>query len=366
MKYKAQSQQEHAGSRYQCVTTGVIEALQRAYRAGADLGQVIPDIDADEAAVIVAETLEADRVWTQSVPPERFLQDAAKGPLSDFKRAVLAEIAFHVSDVGRDHNNKDEQGKWWAIAMASLNEIAKSPTASPLLWYEDIYLELAYAMQGDPNRESIRWAKCALAHDLRYYEGRNALSLLRDLAEMHIAVGDLDKGLMMLTALLRHTPDDIWLYNVMAISFDRYGLTEIGAQATRRGLELMDAQGDPEKLRQQLQNSLEDMHNSQRRGREAEVKPEALADLRAALALDFKSGQPRDLDAVCRELAPDLDSIPLKRPMRPSDLPLPNVTTIAQRTGPPERKPNRNDPCWCGSGKKYKHCHMADDQKRGR
>ncbi len=25
----------------------------------------------------------------------------------------------------------------------------------------------------------------------------------------------------------------------------------------------------------------------------------------------------------------------------------------------------RNDPCWCGSGKKYKHCHMREDQKTG-
>ncbi|MBN1773864.1 MAG: SEC-C domain-containing protein [Deltaproteobacteria bacterium] len=23
----------------------------------------------------------------------------------------------------------------------------------------------------------------------------------------------------------------------------------------------------------------------------------------------------------------------------------------------------RNDPCWCGSGKKYKHCHYDADQK---
>lgn len=25
-------------------------------------------------------------------------------------------------------------------------------------------------------------------------------------------------------------------------------------------------------------------------------------------------------------------------------------------------KPNRNDPCPCGSGKKYKNCHMGKDQ----
>ncbi len=25
---------------------------------------------------------------------------------------------------------------------------------------------------------------------------------------------------------------------------------------------------------------------------------------------------------------------------------------------------NRNDPCWCGSGKKYKYCHMLRDERR--
>jgi len=28
-----------------------------------------------------------------------------------------------------------------------------------------------------------------------------------------------------------------------------------------------------------------------------------------------------------------------------------------------ERLPGRNDPCWCGSGRKYKACHMAQDNR---
>ncbi|MDA8089346.1 MAG: SEC-C metal-binding domain-containing protein [Nitrospiraceae bacterium] len=24
----------------------------------------------------------------------------------------------------------------------------------------------------------------------------------------------------------------------------------------------------------------------------------------------------------------------------------------------------RNEPCWCGSGRKYKKCHLADDEKK--
>ncbi len=28
-------------------------------------------------------------------------------------------------------------------------------------------------------------------------------------------------------------------------------------------------------------------------------------------------------------------------------------------------KPSRNDPCHCGSGRKYKHCHLASDRAEG-
>ncbi len=27
-------------------------------------------------------------------------------------------------------------------------------------------------------------------------------------------------------------------------------------------------------------------------------------------------------------------------------------------------KLGRNDPCWCGSGKKYKRCHLEEDEKK--
>jgi preprotein translocase subunit SecA len=30
------------------------------------------------------------------------------------------------------------------------------------------------------------------------------------------------------------------------------------------------------------------------------------------------------------------------------------------------QKPGRNDPCWCGSGKKYKDCHWRSDRRAAR
>ncbi|MBC7251925.1 MAG: preprotein translocase subunit SecA [Anaerolineae bacterium] len=38
----------------------------------------------------------------------------------------------------------------------------------------------------------------------------------------------------------------------------------------------------------------------------------------------------------------------------------------APPSGRPQKWPGRNEPCWCGSGKKYKHCHMRQDQADAR
>ncbi len=34
--------------------------------------------------------------------------------------------------------------------------------------------------------------------------------------------------------------------------------------------------------------------------------------------------------------------------------------SVKQRPVRVGKKPGRNDPCWCGSGKKYKHCHWPE------
>jgi preprotein translocase subunit SecA len=70
---------------------------------------------------------------------------------------------------------------------------------------------------------------------------------------------------------------------------------------------------------------------------------------------------------VVREPAPRRPiSPPQPRPARPAGAPRGDGQQQAQRQ--PARAgqaPGRNDPCWCGSGKKYKHCHMRQDMGQG-
>src|SRR5262249_34592796 len=40
--------------------------------------------------------------------------------------------------------------------------------------------------------------------------------------------------------------------------------------------------------------------------------------------------------------------------------------TMPQQPVPPAKKPGRNDQCWCGSGRKYKQCHLGTDTQAAR
>ena len=61
-------------------------------------------------------------------------------------------------------------------------------------------------------------------------------------------------------------------------------------------------------------------------------------------------------EAFRRALTSRLTSASWERPGTPS-----SSLPAAQVRG--HDKPGRNDPCWCGSGKKYKKCHLAADER---
>ncbi len=355
---------EHGLSRYMCVSSRLIEKLQQNYFAGRDLRRSLADIDVGMAATIVAETLEADYFLTTLA--ERLKNgQAATGSPGDWTRATTAQFLYEVSNLAREQGDKNTVQTCWALSWAELEQIARSPTASPLLWYEDIFFDVGQELRTHGDKEAPWFLKRSLAHNLHYDEGSNASTILTDLAETYLWLNDLDHGLRIMTGLLRDDPSNVWVYNSMAVTFDRFGLAEIGQEAARRGLELVARTGDPEQMEDQLNDALDDLAQSNQRSQETRVDRQVLADLRAALTLDFDGGAHRPIAALCRELVPDLERIPLKQPPAPPDLPPPEeyVRLLQSQAERQPRQLTRNDPCWCGSGKKYKHCHLRTDQQ---
>ena len=80
--------------------------------------------------------------------------------------------------------------------------------------------------------------------------------------------------------------------------------------------------------------------------------------------LEFYRGrylEHKEYEARCKEPKPPRFSLP-PAPLPPATLrPAPVFPPLTPVASPP-RKIGRNDPCWCGSGKKYKNCHLHTDQ----
>jgi hypothetical protein len=307
-------------------------------------------MDSDRAAVMVAETLEADIVWNRA---DTMLEGALqKRRMSDFLRAAMVEICYGVVKVAREKKDERSVQKWQGVATANLLELSATPTASPLLDYAGIYFELSQELRDPSKQEALDWLKRSLAHNLQYNEGSNAMNTLREIAEWYLRAEDFNRGLSMLTALLHHDPADIWTYNVMAITFDRFGLANLGTQAIQRGLQLLDVhdleiQGDEDRLRDQLTKCLTDMQTSKVKGNETKVAATVLDEFERALKLDFEAGQPVPIPQLCRDLIPDLDQVPIKRSLTSREFPLPNPKQILSeiqgganltRVGKPRRR----------------------------
>lgn len=75
---------------------------------------------------------------------------------------------------------------------------------------------------------------------------------------------------------------------------------------------------------------------------------ERLADLYKEWGRADEQAQVAAQLAKLRKPQPKPGSRPLIRVVPPTD----------------QGKPGRNEPCWCGSGRKYKHCHLQADQAR--
>ncbi len=85
----------------------------------------------------------------------------------------------------------------------------------------------------------------------------------------------------------------------------------------------------------------------------AVATPEQIAQMQRATT---NAAQIENIEAGVKEEAQQIKQS-ASSSSRTSGLPVGN-------SAPGIKKPGRNDPCWCGSGKKYKHCHLDKDLGR--
>lgn len=312
----------HATTRYQRISEAIIDEVQRTHRTGGDLYRVAPWLSRENKRIILAETLDADRITR--LPLRRLVaDDGSLGPMTDFKRAVIADLLAEAP-AGAGGATLGEALE--VRAMALLTDAASSPTASPSVEYEPLYRDLAEAAllaeeSAEERGRAVDWLKRVAAHNLHHHQGDDIAFALLDLASAYLQLDRLDLGLTIVTRLLQREPQNVWIYRFLATGLGVVGLEALGSRAAVRGLALVDATDDPEDLHDEFLMAEFDLRAGPRGGREVEVSPEVLTAFEAALDRPFDAGQPETPEALCEALVPGWTEVLVKAPLRFRDLP---------------------------------------------
>jgi hypothetical protein len=204
-----------------------------------------------------------------------------------------------------------------------------------LNWCQDLEQELGNAGFDNPvyHEQRIRYAHEFLdrfgnTDDVLYLNFRRAEG------EALWMLGRHNEAEAVYAALVERLPDDSWSYIGWA---DQYWLFDFAPKEYAQAEAIMVRA----LARPQLTDRGEVLDRMQRLYTEWN-KPERAAEMRAELM------QTRET----------------KR--RPLATPPTGMAPISQMTAQKRPRPGRNDPCWCGSGKTYKRCHLQADKQQDR
>ncbi len=301
----------HAMSRFFSVTASVIDACQRDYLAGRPPNHTVSYLALTDARIIVAESLEADALLTLGLEE---LVARLQDPVGDWGLVVAYEMVTTLAELGRERGKatQEQLDTLHHAALSILERVLDSPAASPLVWYDEVFSEVAqdYVRVGRSARRRTAGAAAGAHPALRQQGsvemGQTSVSCCVTWPTLSCLLGEYERGLALYAALVCNDPTDIWVYNSFALIADDVGLPRVGAEAARRGLALLDAEGDPDKIRGQIAKQLQRLEAGSVADREDELPAAALADLRAALKSDFVPGPQLPWADFARALVPEL------------------------------------------------------------
>lgn len=249
----------------------------------------------------------------------------------------------------------------WLQAWAAVQQLA-TPTCTttetfnrqhpglrePLInWCSDLEMELGNAGLTEPryHQERLRYVREFLAC-FPQEDALTQLNMRRAEGDALWAMGQQNEAEAVFAALVAAQPDAAWAYIGWT---DHYWLFDDSPKTYDTAEAIMQRALARPGLqdRADLLERLADLYNEW--GKPAER--DAVLDELEAAAYAEQDAALTDLDAAAlaeEDKAFFTDSLP-----------------VAAGAAPARRLPGRNEPCWCGSGQKYKRCHLRSDQQAG-
>jgi tetratricopeptide (TPR) repeat protein len=411
---------KHVANRFARLTDDFIDACQKEHRSGTpvDIEELSERFPPEIRTLIARESIDADRLVKAG--PE-VLIDRELNTFGDWMLLCVSDLLAAI--IGDEDESGDLEPELLQTAYKRSNQAltlaADSATASPLVNYTALFMQLAY-LAGEKNEaESVTLLLRAVANENWQNDGEKSEELLLELVGLWNRLENTERADELLAALIRWAPDAIAYYHLGSHYLREAGRNEAALALARRGLELVGTKGDEEDLGQALKVDVEELLKAvapapaetaeevqdgevQKEGAEeansdndtstaatpgdegVEVKKDgsdgddgdegddgvtevadvvptgpgvpASKSLIEALTTDFDGGEESDVEVFCAAALPELTDLPAKRDLTSEDLDgyeELDVPETFRRQGP---KVGRNEPCPCGSGKKYKRC----------
>jgi preprotein translocase subunit SecA len=160
-------------------------------------------------------------------------------------------------------------------------------------------------------------------------------------------------------AVMLQTLDTLWVRHLTALDALRQG---IGLRAFGQQDPLVAFQKDAFEMYNQLKAAVQEevvrkIYHPELSGAAlpTEQKEEGADQVESAARMRWGGLRARNLQAVH----------PSAMAAGQTEAGAPGATKQAPEPVRVKKTPGRNDPCWCGSGKKYKKCHMKSDMAGG-
>jgi tetratricopeptide (TPR) repeat protein len=314
--------------------------LLRALRAG-----VVHQVDRRRGRAVLRAIGDLERVEAEHWKQDRteISQPADRSP-----EKQLADLVRDGYGLERRDQTAAACDRWleaWGIVKElaapsmrttdSFNRAYRGLTESIYNWTSDLEMYLQNAGVDDPiyHEHRLRFVRELLAlfpdeDDDRYLQFKRAEG------EALWALGREEEAEQLCAALVDRLPDEAWAYVAWADKYwlmdppdpPQYGRAE---EIMRRALKRPNLRD-----RVDLLERLIDLYDTW-------GKPEQLASVQSQVD-ELRQSADSGVKAFLSGMASKLSG--------------------SQKLAP-AKKPGRNEPCWCGSGKKYKHCHKQSDDK---
>jgi tetratricopeptide (TPR) repeat protein len=357
----------HLHSRYARLTVQAIDFCLEHVCAADEVLFGQQGLDARDMIRVARTVLETELLLERD--PVGFVGPSSE-PRSDWTLACLAESFAQAAVQLRERGARSAAQRVLTDQRDALQRIVESPLRSPLVNYQAVLSALMYDLPPSSRGELLELQRRAISEALASELTTNVQSLLCEMAECHLQLGQVELALTMYLALVRFDPTNISIHNQLAIALSRRFAALAHAAATR-ALLLMP-RDDNHALRPQLRAIIAET------GRARATLPEGAARvLLGELQTQPGKRSRASLRTLCLEIAPEIGWLTAKEPE-----PLPASSALAQLRRDLQRLPrplrsaasvgepgaaqlqpqpvDRSAPGLCGSDKACERCCGAD------